>query len=99
MGPCARLVVGVRREDFRFSVGTVVLCLMRVVAISISKDKGATSRGSILNVARKNDSLDGSTVGDGLVRVDALVGFLAIEVIRHQLGDTGMRVELLTKTI
>jgi hypothetical protein len=50
-------------------------------------------------LARKNDSLEGSAIGDGLVRVDALVGFLAIEVIRHQLDDTGMRVEPPTKTI
>ena len=41
------------------------------------------------NVARKDDSLDGSTVGDGLIRVNALVGFFAIEVIGHQRGDTG----------
>lgn len=33
--------------------------------------------------------LDIGTIGDGLVRVDALVGLLAVEEVRHELDDTG----------
>jgi len=47
-------------------------------------------------VAGKDSSLDCSTVCDGLVGVDALVGLLAIEEVRHEpdnTGDTGGTVQ------
>src|SRR6266540_2014764 len=40
------------------------------------------------SVTRENSSLDGSTTGDRLVRVDAL---LAIEEVRHELHNTWAR--------
>ena len=40
------------------------------------------------SVARKDGRLNGSAIGDGFIRVNALVGFLAIEVIGYQLDDT-----------
>merc|ERR1712093_117569 len=39
-------------------------------------------------ITRENGSLDGSSVGDGLIRVDGLVGLLAVEVVGDQLLDT-----------
>ena len=41
------------------------------------------------SVARENGSLDGSTVGNSLIRVDGLVGLLTIEVVGNELLDTG----------
>ena len=65
-------------------------------AVSIPRDKGAISRRrrscvfSFLGcVAGKDSSLDCSTVCDGLIGVDALVGLLAIEEVRHELDNTG----------
>ena len=40
-------------------------------------------------VARKNGGLNGSTIRNGLVGVDALVGLLAVEEVRNKLDDTG----------
>jgi hypothetical protein len=40
-------------------------------------------------VTRKNGSLDGSTIGNSLIRVDALVGLLAVEEVQNKLNDTG----------
>lgn len=37
----------------------------------------------------KDDSLDGGTVGDGLFRVDRLVGLLSVEKVGDELGNTG----------
>jgi len=45
--------------------------------------------GLLGGVTRENGGLDGGTVGDGLVGVDALVGLLAVEEVRHELDDTG----------
>merc|ERR1719160_48163 len=44
---------------------------------------------SIASLARKNAALDRSAVGDGLVRVDASVGRLAVEVVLEQRLDLG----------
>ncbi|SPQ20609.1 c73ff6cb-8731-470e-9cf7-86bd75ccbeed [Thermothielavioides terrestris] len=40
-------------------------------------------------VARQDGGLDGGTIGNGLIRVDRLVGLLAVEVVRNELLDTG----------
>jgi hypothetical protein len=40
-------------------------------------------------VTRENGGLDGSTVGDGLIGVDALVGLLSVEEVGDELDDTG----------
>jgi hypothetical protein len=49
--------------------------------------------GLLASVTGNNGSLDGSlngsTIGNSLVGVDALVGFLALEEVRHELDDTG----------
>lgn len=48
--------------------------------------------GLARSVTREDSSLDGSTVGDGLVGVDGLVGLLAVEEVGDHLldlGDTG----------
>ena len=42
--------------------------------------------GLLGGVSRKNGGLDSGTIGNGLVRVDALVGLLAIKV-GHELDD------------
>jgi NAD-specific glutamate dehydrogenase len=36
----------------------------------------------------KDGSLDSSTIGDGLIRVDALLGLLAVEEVGNKLDDT-----------
>jgi hypothetical protein len=43
--------------------------------------------GLLRDVAAEDGSLDGSTVRDSLVRVDALTGHLAVEKIGHELND------------
>lgn len=45
--------------------------------------------GFFRRISRQYSRLDSSTISDGLVRVDALVGLFAIEEIRHELDDTG----------
>lgn len=48
--------------------------------------------GLLGGVSGEDGSLDGSTVGNGLIGVDALVGLLAVEEVGHELdnaGDTG----------
>ena len=45
--------------------------------------------GLLESVARENGGLDGGTVGDGLVRVDRLVGLLAVEEVGDELDDAG----------
>jgi len=48
--------------------------------------------GLLGGVTSENGSLDGGTVGDGFIRVDGLVGLLAVEEVRNHLldlGDTG----------
>jgi hypothetical protein len=76
------LVVGIHREDFGF------FCWYSGVPLDESGHGTASGLDTqeqrcdikeeqilrfLCSVARKNGSLDGSTVGDGLVRVDALV--------------------------
>lgn len=41
------------------------------------------------SVTRQDSSLDGGTVGNSLIGVDALVGLLAVEVVGDELLDTG----------
>ena len=41
------------------------------------------------SVTGENGSLDGSTVGNSLIRVDGLVGLLAIEVVGDEFLDSG----------
>ena len=40
-------------------------------------------------VSGEDGGLDSGTVGNGLIWVDALVGLLAIEEVRNELGNTG----------
>jgi hypothetical protein len=40
-------------------------------------------------ITRKNGSLDGSTISDGLVGVDAFVKFLAVKEVGNEFDDTG----------
>ena len=39
-------------------------------------------------VTRKDSSLDGSTIGNRPIRVDALVGLLAVEEVRNKFDNT-----------
>ena len=45
--------------------------------------------GLLRSITGEDGSLDGGTVGDSLVGVDALVGLLAVEEVRDELHDTG----------
>ena len=40
-------------------------------------------------VTRKNGSLDGSTISNGLVGVDAPIRFLAVKEVGNEFDDTG----------
>lgn len=68
----------------------VVLHLMRGVmtplAIDTEGKRGNIKKEKALSllrgVTRKNGSLEGSTIGNSLIRVDALVELLAIEEVR-----------------
>ena len=55
-------------------------------------ERGSIEQEEILrflgSITRENSSLDSSTIGDRLVRVDALIGLLAVEEVRHELHDT-----------
>ena len=44
---------------------------------------------SLLSVARGDGSLDGHTISNSLIRVDALVGFLAVEEVRNKFDNKG----------
>jgi hypothetical protein len=62
-------------------------------AVSIPKDRGATSRRCnveevqvlrfLRSITRENGSLNSSTVGDSFIRVDTLVAFPGFEIIGH----------------
>ena len=45
--------------------------------------------GLLRCISRQNGRLDSSTISNGLIRVDTLVGLFAIEEIGHELDDTG----------
>lgn len=45
--------------------------------------------GLLRGITAENGGLDSSTIGNGLVGVDALVGLLAVEEVRHELDDAG----------
>jgi len=47
----------------------------------------------------KNTSLHGGTIGHGLVRIDATVGFLAVEEILTPPGGRNKRVELSSRSV
>jgi hypothetical protein len=42
----------------------------------------------LIDVTRKNGSLNGSTIGDGLVGVDALVKFFTVKEVGNEFDDT-----------
>ena len=44
---------------------------------------------SLLSVSRGDSSLDSHTISNSLIRVDALVGFLAVEEVRNKFDDKG----------
>ena len=41
------------------------------------------------SITRKDRSLDGSAVGNSLIRIDALVWFLAVKEVGDEFDDTG----------
>ena len=55
--------------------------------------------GLLRSVTSQDGNLHSGTVRDGLVGVDRLVGLLAVEEVRHELDNRGIRVEPPTRTI
>jgi len=93
-----RLVVGVGREDLGLLCwnGGVTLDESGHDTTSSLDTKGKRSNikeKEVLSLLRgvtgKDGSLDGSTIGNGFVGVDALVGLLAVEEVGNKLDDTG----------
>jgi hypothetical protein len=85
-----RLVVGGGREDLGFFlVGIVVLRSMSgdhaAERLDAERERGHVEQQHVLHLAGEHAALDGRADGDDLVRVDALVGLLAEEVLHHLL--------------
>ena len=77
----------------------------RPSAISIPREKGGNIEekkgfNNPRGFSGKNGSLDGSTTGNGLLWVEALVGFLAgVKELGNEFDDRGNTVDPPTKTI
>jgi hypothetical protein len=71
-------------------VSVTQVLLLDVAPLSLGIE---TARGVITplseGVTGKNSSLDNNTVSGSLIWVDALVGLLDVEEVRHDLHDTG----------
>ena len=99
-----RLVIGVGEEDHRFFGGKGGIAFDEGGHDTTSsldtegkrRCREGVNPGLLGSVFGKNGDQDSSTIGDSLVRIDALVGLLAIEKVRHELDDMGIQVELLT---
>ncbi|KXN85447.1 NAD-specific glutamate dehydrogenase [Leucoagaricus sp. SymC.cos] len=93
-----RLVIGVGREDLGLLGGNGGVTLdegghdttsgfnTRRFNNNIEQEEVLGLLGS---VAREDSSLNSGTIGNSLIRVDALVGFLAVEEVGDELDDTG----------
>ena len=90
------LVVGVGREDLRLLRGDGGVPLDEsghdtTCGLDTKRERCDIKQKEVLSllrrIARENRCLDGSTVGDGLIGVDALVGLLAVEEVGHELND------------
>ena len=93
-----RLVVGVGGEYFGLLRRDGGVTLDKSSHDTTSRLDTERKRGNIeekkvlslfRGVARKDGSLDGSTIGNGLVGVDALIGLLAAEEVGDKFDDTG----------
>ena len=94
----AGLVVGKRRKDLRFLYGDCRTTLNEsrhdaTSGLDTERERGDIEEKEILDflgfVAAKDGGLDGGTVGNGLIGVDGLVEFLAVEVVLEELLDLG----------
>jgi hypothetical protein len=72
------------------SVTQVLLLNVAPLWLGIETARGVMTRPSLSEgVTENNSSLDNSIVGGSLIWVDALVGPLVVEEVRHDLHDTG----------
>jgi hypothetical protein len=93
-----RLVVRVSGEDFRFFGGNSGVSLDESGhdtsgSLDTEGKRGDVEEKKVLSLLRgvtgKDGTLDGSTIGNNLVRVDDLVGLFAVEEVGNKLDDTG----------
>ena len=78
--------------------------VMTPPAVLIPRERGATlRRKKVLSLLRgaggEDGGLDDHTIGNSLIRVDALVGLLAVEEVGNFLTKRQIRVEPPTKTV
>ena len=92
-----RLVVRVSGEDFRLFGGNGGVTLNESGhdtsgSLNTEGKRGNVEEEKVLSllrsITRKDRSLDGSTIGNSLIRVNALVGLLAIEEVGNKFDDT-----------
>ena len=93
-----RLIVGVCGEDFGLFRRNGGITFDKSSHDAASRLDTEGKRGNIeekkvlsllRSVAGQDGSLNGSTVRNGLIRIDALVGLLAVEEIGNKFDDTG----------
>ena len=91
------MVVSVSGKDFRLFGGNNGVTLDESSHNASSSLDTGGKRGNVekekvlcllRGVTGKDSSLDGSTIGNSLIRVDALVGLLAVEEVGNKLDDT-----------
>jgi hypothetical protein len=95
------LVISVGRENLRLLGGDSGITLDErshdtASGFNTERERSNIEKKKILGllggITSKNGSLDGSTIGNSLIRVDGLIGLLTVEEIRDHLlylGDTG----------